>query len=146
MKKIFLLGSLFVLLMSFTLTAYQPAADAPVKAKPIDVTLTSQEGCIIHIVGDLNYSIIPPKVKGFHGTITISGPKGCPNVTLTVNYGNRQAEPGYASIDFDTDDICAISTVKWYGADPVINDLQANTQLNETLIAALKEGICDPGK
>ena len=41
--------------------------------KQIDVTLTSSEGCTVGIKGTVDFSLFPPSIDGFTGTVTISG-------------------------------------------------------------------------
>lgn len=48
----------------------------------IDRTITSKEGCTLHIVGDVELTW-DLKIKAFHGTVTLGGGPGCPKGTLT---------------------------------------------------------------
>src|SRR6266404_4687099 len=51
--------------------------------KSVDVTLKDTKGCTVHIKGDVNYSVFPPSVNGFKGTIELGGGSSCPSGTLT---------------------------------------------------------------
>jgi hypothetical protein len=43
---------------------------------------TSLNGCKIEIDGYLVYTIIPPRITGFRGSVHITGKPGCPNGDL----------------------------------------------------------------
>ncbi len=50
--------------------------------KHVHDNLTSLNGCKVEIDGDIEYSVIPLRVNGFHGSVRISGGEGCPNGDL----------------------------------------------------------------
>jgi len=50
--------------------------------KHVHSTLTSLNGCKVEIDDDVVNTLIPLRVKGFHGAIHISGGSGCPNRDL----------------------------------------------------------------
>ena len=50
--------------------------------KHVHENLTSLNGCKVEIDGDIEYSVIPLRVNGFHGAVRISGGEGCPNGDL----------------------------------------------------------------
>ena len=50
--------------------------------KHIHGTTTSLNGCKVDIDGDVEYSIIPPRITGFHGWVHLSGEKDVPNGDL----------------------------------------------------------------
>ncbi len=50
--------------------------------KHVHGSTTSLNGCKIDIDGDLDYSLIPPRINGFHGTVHLSGEPGVPNGDL----------------------------------------------------------------
>jgi hypothetical protein len=148
MKKVFAAASLFVFLMSFTLVENGvPGQPAPYKKKHIDISVTATNGCIIHVVGDVEYSLIPPRLLSFTGTITLNGPKDCPHSVLTVNYALRSTQTGTVSLAVDQEeDLCGISKITWQSADPVYNELLADEKLNEVLVREIKSGICNDSK
>ena len=43
---------------------------------------TSLNGCKVEIDGYVMYSLIPPRITGFRGSVHISGEPGCPNGDL----------------------------------------------------------------
>lgn len=47
--------------------------------KHIKGDTTSLNGCKVEIDGDVVYTLIPPRITGFHGSVHISGGSGCPN-------------------------------------------------------------------
>jgi hypothetical protein len=69
--------AVFTILCSFSLRPSKPFGRIHV-----DVTITSAEGCTFHIVGDVTYSIIPPRITDFDGSVTIGGGKNCPRGTF----------------------------------------------------------------
>jgi hypothetical protein len=42
----------------------------------------SSNGCKVEIDGDVIYSLIPPRITGFRGSVHISGASDCPNGDL----------------------------------------------------------------
>jgi hypothetical protein len=50
--------------------------------KHVHSNLTSLNGCEVEVDGDVEYSLIPLRVTGFHGSVHISGGDGCPNGDL----------------------------------------------------------------
>ena len=50
--------------------------------KHIHGTTTSLNGCKVDIDGDVEYSIIPLRITGFHGSVHLSGEKDVPNGDL----------------------------------------------------------------
>jgi len=50
--------------------------------KHVHGSTTSLNGCKIDIDGDVDYSLIPPRINGFHGTVHLSGEQGVPNGDL----------------------------------------------------------------
>jgi hypothetical protein len=50
--------------------------------KHIHGSTTSLNGCKVDIDGDVEYSIIPLRITGFHGAVHLSGEKDVPNGDL----------------------------------------------------------------
>jgi hypothetical protein len=50
--------------------------------KHVHGSTTSLNGCKVEIDGDVEYSVIPPRINGFHGVVHLSGEKGLPNGDL----------------------------------------------------------------
>jgi hypothetical protein len=50
--------------------------------KHIHGSTTSLNGCKVDIDGDVEYSIIPLRINGFHGVVHLSGGKDVPNGDL----------------------------------------------------------------
>jgi hypothetical protein len=50
--------------------------------KHVHGTTTSLNGCKVEIDGDVVYTLIPPRITGFHGVVHISGGPSCPNGDL----------------------------------------------------------------
>jgi len=153
MKKI------FVLLTIFSIMSFAPAGPLinknntakPVREKHIDITVTSTSGCTFHIVGDVGYTILPPRLTGFTGTVTISGPGSCPHGTYTINYTALKIQGSNytpvsdeeTSLSFDTDLICDMRTAFWNAATDATTDALNDRDVNARLIEAIKEGDCD---
>lgn len=130
--------------------------------KHIDIILTSSQGCTFHVVGELsvNWRL---KVTGFTGTIALGGSAGCPSGTYTVNYNasfnydnfNEVSIPvsEQMTVEFDTDDVCSISNVKFTtnsqsqdtkNAAAKVNDTLDNTPGTKTsFINEIKSGTCN---
>jgi hypothetical protein len=153
MKKtsIFILGLFFVFCLSTAFTKPNINSNFPCTSKyakselrsaffPIDVTFTSTNGCVVHIVGDLVLGYFPFRVKSFTGTATISGSHGCPNVTLT--FAPKQIAISTTAVDysFDTDDPCALTTVTWSNAEQSYLDLLNDPGFNQALVNAIHSG------
>jgi hypothetical protein len=103
--------------------------------KHVDLTWTSNEGCTVHIVGDVDFNIFPKiQINSFTGTVAISGSHGCPNITLSFSphhISNNQETVDYS---FDTDDPCTLLTVTWSNADNSYLDLLNNPGFNIVLV------------
>lgn len=104
----------------------------------VDWTLTSTAGCIVHIVGDVEYTIIPPKFIGFTGTVTISGPKGCPNGTLT--FDKRTGND--LMVTPNADDVCTLSLLTWSGSNSAFVDKLNESGINNSIVAELN-ALCN---
>jgi hypothetical protein len=50
--------------------------------KHVHTTVKSLNGCDVEIDGDVEYTMLPPRMVGFHGAVRISGGPGCPNGDL----------------------------------------------------------------
>jgi hypothetical protein len=100
------------------------------KTAKVDIVITSANGCRVHIKGTIKYTIFPPEVKSFTGTVSISGSGGCPNTVLTFAKSNEQEENSDVLIDFDTEDVCSVTRIIWY------SDMHPETVelLNDNLI------------
>ena len=154
MKKIivFIIGVFFIFCLNTAFTKTNIHSNASYKSDndkvrgenmffPIDVTFTSNQGCVVHIVGDLTLTVSwPPKVKKFNGTVTVSGPRGCPNGTLT--FGNVSISSNQIIVDysFDSDDPCVISNVTWSNADPIYLDLLNDPACIQLLVNSIHSG------
>ena len=71
--------------------------------KHIHGSTTSLNGCKVDIDGDVEYSIIPLRITGFHGAVHLSGEKDVPNGDLyfgiepngstpILEFGERKSE------------------------------------------------------
>ncbi len=140
MKKFVLVSLLSIissiLLMGYSLNQTKSLTKNTLLRKHVDVSITSTQGCTVHIVGEVDYSLIPPGINGFEGTVTISGGKGCPNGTLTFTFDER-ATNNQLSIHLDSNEIGKISSVNWIGINTdiisVLNDTNVNAELVELL-------------
>jgi hypothetical protein len=152
MKKILIALCLFSTLMSFTTTT----KESNPFFRHIDITLTSSGGCSFHVVGEASISIFHG-LTGFQGTITLGGPGSCPHGTYNVNYSSLSLEEqGYkeftqtddVSLRFDTNDVCAMSSVTITTTSLSQSTRDACTQFNSSdvskspFIDALREGQC----
>jgi hypothetical protein len=108
--------------------------------KFIDVTITSTNGCIVHIIGDVEWTLIPPAITDFHGSVTISGGISCP--VGTMNFRIAKPESGYNRdiiAKFDKKDIRKISSIKWTGKDKGVIDLLSKKNVNQQICKAIKK-------
>lgn len=103
--------------------------------KQINVSITSIEGCLINIVGTVDYSLIPPEITGFNGTVTISGGGDCPNVTLTFGLAPSGGSSG-EDIDLNLDDrnLYKVSLVSWVKGTKPIPKILNEEIVNKSLI------------
>ena len=149
MKKFLFLAVLAAVLMSFTFPgppAVPVAGNQPLdelaRDKYIDLTLHSNNGCTIRIVGNLSYTLLGFAVTGFTGQIIISGQGTCPNTTLTVSYAVRTAAPGYTGMFVDKPELCSVTSVKWFPSDKRVNDLLNDKAVSDALVQEMKKGVC----
>jgi hypothetical protein len=61
--------------------------------KHIHGSTTSLNGCKVDIDGDVHYSLIPPRITGFHGSVHLSGEQGVPNGDLYFGIEPDGSEP-----------------------------------------------------
>jgi hypothetical protein len=61
--------------------------------KHIRGSTTSLNGCKVDIDGDVEYSIIPLRITGFHGTVHLSGEKDVPNGDLYFGIEPNDSTP-----------------------------------------------------
>lgn len=123
------------------------------REKHIDITVTSSNGCTFHVAGTVNYTILPPRLNGFVGTLTIGGPSYCPHQTFNINYTafneSNVSKPNETKWDdevdliFNTDEICDLSTATWIAPDQSSSDAINNSGISEKLIEEIKEGECN---
>lgn len=165
MKKIFSV-LLFVILTSFTgknssinyllsngKEFYQDLYQKKLIVIPIDMTITSTNGCTFHIVGNLSVTVrIPVRnstINGFVGTVTVSGGSGCPNGTYTFNWTNPQ-EPLKRSeeeiiVEFDTEILCDLKLIEWESGNTDIDYVLNQQEVNNDLVQKMKNefGECE---
>lgn len=88
-----------------------PKCDAtkPLFERNVDMIITSTGGCEIRIKGLVTFTVIPPKITGFTGTVSGLGGGTCPSFTLTFDI-----KPGKSLVVVpNTDDPCSISNLSW---------------------------------
>lgn len=79
-KTIF--GTLLAVIVFTVLCSFSTMPSKTYGKIRVDVTITSAEGCTFHIVGEVTYSIFPPRITDFDGTVTIGGGRNCPRGTF----------------------------------------------------------------
>ena len=153
-----MLKSIFAIALLGMLMAFTPrTTQQNPYFKHIDITLTSSQGCVFHVVGEASINIFRGKLTSFTGTITMSGPGACPRGTYTVSYsslnydnldgGNIQTK-GEMALLFDTNDLCNISSVKFIAGTPskdteiACDAVNSTKEVKSSLIDAIKEGDC----
>jgi hypothetical protein len=113
----------------------------------VDEVVYSAEGCKIGISGTVCYTLIPPRIKKFIGTITISGGGDCPEGSMTFKRATDTDEPITDVVAvFDTDDTTLMNSMYWVSSnvnisqdvlsiinqrnvtDVVVNTIKNNTQ------------------
>jgi len=115
--------------------AFRSERVKPLKKVYVNTTLTSTNGCNVHIQGWVEFTIIPPKFIGFEGTVTISGPKGCPNGTLNFTRLAGGSEDLLATPDVD--DVCTLETLTWSGNNTDFVNILNESSINSLLVAEL---------
>ncbi|MEL6695308.1 MAG: hypothetical protein AAF135_01855 [Bacteroidota bacterium] len=112
----------------------------------VDITLTSNEGCLLHIEGDITYTILPPNITGFSGSVTVSGEGDCPNGKVTFGLVNsRESEHADKDItlNLDSQNIYAMNDLKWRrNITPVpkaLNSKESREQLLQELRSTQKD-------
>lgn len=107
----------------------------------VDLTLTSNEGCEVHIVGeiDVNISVLGSvTVNGFEGSVEFSGSGDCPNGTLT--FGKSRASESL-TVYLDGRTCRDLSKVTWEGprdAARILNEERSN----DAIVNAIKNLSC----
>lgn len=129
--KIGLMLLFSTLIMSFNQSSKEKVGLSPNGKKKIDVTITSTGGCSVHIVGTVTYSLLPPSIDGFSGTVTITGPSSCPNGTMNFDKASTKL-----NMSFDSQDVKKVTKITWSGTETsyssVLNDSKVNSELVKT--------------
>jgi len=100
----------------------------------VDTTLTSANGCSVHIVGDLNFGWFPwPHFNSFTGSVTISGSHGCPNGTLTFSKSTGED----LLVTPDDESPCNTTLLTWSGTNSSFVDILNETAINDALVAII---------
>jgi hypothetical protein len=104
----------------------------------IDRTLTSNEGCTVHIVGDVDITIIPPRFNSFSGSVTLGGGGSCPSGTLTFT----NVAISDLIVTFNSDSPETLTSLNWTGpsyATDILNQDCIMRPLIEELKMAFEE-------
>lgn len=111
--------------------------------KRINVTITSDEGCDVHIQGTVSYSLIPPQVTGFSGSVSISG-GNCPDVTMTFSsmiVNNPETLPEVSNaplvLELDTGNCGEINQARFIENNETAYFLNNSTKVSSTLVREL---------
>lgn len=94
----------------------------------------------------MHFTIIPPRLTGFTGSVAIGGPGSCPHGTYTINYTALNytfGDEDEASLAFDTDLICDMTTAFWNASEESVADAMNDPIVGLKLIAAIREGECE---
>lgn len=132
MKKCVFILSMGVALILLTSFALSPSS-IPAK-KSIDITLTSGEGCTVHIVGTVSFRVIPLEITNFTGTVSMSGPGDCPNGTLT--FSNQAIDDPDILAALNSLNPCQATQVNWsYNAswNRILNSPEVNNAVVEEI-------------
>lgn len=110
------------------------APSPPVK-KSIDVTFTSNEGCIVTVKGVIDFDIWSMSLNSFTGTVTLSGgADGCPTGVLTfgmVSSGND------FTISLDDNNPCNASSITWTGNNNQVEQILNQSNSQSVILAEL---------
>ena len=83
--------------LAFVVLVLAFGVNAQAKELPVDITVTTSEGCQFHIVGTADVTIAIPfrnsTINAFTGTITMSGPGDCPQGEFNVTFGMLSGVP-----------------------------------------------------
>ena len=100
----------------------------------IDVVLISNEGCEVHLVGELTYTIFPLAIINFTGTATISGPGDCPHKTVSFNSSSLES----LTAVLNSYDPAQLTTVTWSGGSEAVATLLNQPEINKQLVTELR--------
>ncbi|SRR6266478_1212823 len=90
--------------------------------KSVDVTLADTKGCTIHIKGDVKYSLVPPSVDGFKGTIELGGGPSCPKGTLTfAMVAPTKPKGNFVTVTVIGSDLSQVQGLLWKGTTDLGN-------------------------
>ncbi|HEX7845190.1 MAG TPA: hypothetical protein VF476_05260 [Chitinophagaceae bacterium] len=146
MHKTTILMSMLVFLMSFTTSdpgIYEKNQDGSAfRKKYINVTVTATNGCTVQIQGYVEHTMLPPKLDGFEGTITIGGSSQCPHITLTIQWHGKARSPGKVGLALDNDELCSVTKSQWTAESKEIEAVLNDDSLNAAFVSAIKEGEC----
>lgn len=122
MKKIILTGLIGLIGIGFS-------NSAKATNKKIDAHIKTTNGCDVHIVGTVTYTIMPPSLSGFTGKITVGPP--CEKATYTFGMVISGSAPTPPKMDlyisFQENNPCSIKNFEWLGeGNPVIQYLNTS--------------------
>jgi hypothetical protein len=152
MKKLFFLYFLgFVLFFSCNKEAESNVLNetqAPIRkadrVASVDIHISTVDGCDVHIVGDVTYTLIPPEITGFSGTVTVTGPP-CDNVTL--NFGISSNGSHDINLTLSSKGLCELEYIVFETSSKLVEqqvlDALNNVDNNFLLIDEIKSTQCD---
>jgi hypothetical protein len=115
--------------------------------RKVNLTMTSSEGCIFRIKGEVDYSIIPPRINHFNGTVQVSGGEGCPHGTFNFSLaapgddgqgGDRTKNPDIA-LQIDQRNIYTLQQIKWVKFQKQVPEGLNSQIVLKTIVAELKD-------
>jgi hypothetical protein len=109
----------------------------------IDETFVSEEGCKVHTKGEVTYTLIPPEITDFSGTVTISGPDGCPDIVLNFGMVGGSGGADDIGVSFDSNNPCETSQVYWSNGPDEVLALLNSSQANQVIVNEVNELCSD---
>ncbi len=106
----------------------------------VNTVITSKEGCLIRIVGTVSYTLVPPEITEFSGTVTLSGAGDCPQGTLSFAIAPPNGNSG-ADLDVNIDDrnLYKVSRVTWINGTKPVPKILKEDIVNEVLIREFRK-------
>jgi hypothetical protein len=115
---------------------------------PVDATFTSNNGCKVRLQGTADMTVRVPlrnsKLNSFVGTVTLSGPKECPQGTLVFTKSGS-ADIG---VNINNNNLCDATNIQWNANVQNSKTNYAVSILNQTsnkatILSSLKSANCN---
>ena len=132
MKKFLL--STFAIIALICFSAFESLAGT----KSVNLHITTKDGCDVHIKGSVSYTIFPPNITDFSGTVTIGPP--CKEQKLEFRLAIDGG--GGTTVTLDSLNPCEVSSAMWDTDDADASNILNSDEVVEAVVEELSS-VCE---